>query len=86
MTKKGNFKWTAEGENAFIRLKEAMIATPVLAMPDFEKPFEVHGIGAVLIQEGKPISYLSKALGIKKLGWSIYVKEMLAMVEAVRVW
>lgn len=92
MTKKGSFNWTVDGERAFIKLKEAMATTPVLAMPDFNKPFKVHtdacdqGIGAVLVQEGQPIAYLSKALGIKKIGWSIYVKEMLAMVEAVRVW
>lgn len=92
MTKKGNFQWTAEREATFIKLKEAMASTPVLAMPDFKKPFEVHtdacdlGIGVVLLQDGHPIAYLSKALGIKIVGWSIYVKEMLAIVEAVRVW
>ncbi|CAA0835568.1 Unknown protein, partial [Striga hermonthica] len=44
------------------------------------------GIGAVLVQEGRPLAYLSKALGPARLGLSAYVKEMLAVVEAVRVW
>lgn len=92
MTRKGGFRWTAEAESAFTELKEAMTKTPVLALPNFEVIFEVHtdasdvGIGAVLVQEGKPLAYLSKALGPKKLEWSVYVKEMMAIVEAVQVW
>lgn len=42
MTKKGTFTWTNEGEEAFEALKLAMTKTPVLAMPDFNKEFEVH--------------------------------------------
>ncbi|KAL9437883.1 hypothetical protein AB3S75_023702 [Citrus x aurantiifolia] len=44
------------------------------------------GIGAVLQQQGRPIAYMSHALGTSKKGWSIYNKEMLAIVEAVRRW
>ncbi|CAA0840369.1 Uncharacterized mitochondrial protein AtMg00860, partial [Striga hermonthica] len=92
MTKKGAFKWTEASEKAFEELKEAMTTTPVLAMLRFDVLFEIHsdasdiGIGAVLVQEGRPLAYLSKALGPARLGLSTYVKEMLAMVEAVRVW
>lgn len=92
MTKKGGFRWTHEGEEAFEKLKYAMTTTPVLAMPDFTKTFEVHtdaskyGIGAVLMQEGRPIAFLSKALGPRKLEWSVYFKEMIAILEAIRIW
>ena len=45
-----------------------------------------YGIGAVLSQKGRPIAYLSKALGPSKRAWSIYSKEMLAIMVAVKLW
>lgn len=44
-----------------------MIKAPVLSMPDFTIPFAIEtdacqsGLGADLMQRGKPIAYLSKA-------------------------
>ena len=70
--KKDNFEWTEEAKKAFEDLKRAMTQTPVLAFPDFEKPFKVYtnasgeGIGAVLVQEKRPLAFVSKALGPMK--------------------
>ncbi|PRQ41877.1 putative nucleotidyltransferase, Ribonuclease H [Rosa chinensis] len=92
MLKKDNFVWTLEAETAFEELKAALCSTPVLALPDFTKKFDVEcdasglGIGAVLSQEGHPIAYLSKALAPKHLALSVYDKEMLAVVFAVEHW
>lgn len=44
------------------------------------------GIGAVLQQEGHPIAFISKALAPKHLGMSVYEKELLAIVYAVKKW
>lgn len=69
-----------------------MSSTPVLRMPDFSKKFTVEtdashtGIGAVLMQEGQPIAYFSKALAPRKLGLSNYEKELFAVVSAVQKW
>ena len=92
LLKKDNFSWTQEAREAFEELKRAMTTTPVLALPNFEKPFEVYtdasgeGIGAVLVQDKRPIAFISKALGPMKKAWSTYAREMLAVVHAVKVW
>lgn len=91
LTKKG-FLWTEEATAAFLRLKQAMTQTPVLALPDFTLPFSVEtdacdsGVGAVLIQKGHPIAYMSKALGVLNRKLSIYEKEFLAVIMAIDKW
>lgn len=92
LLKKGNFAWTKEATATFERLKEAMVKAPVLALPDFSKPFIVEvdasgsGIGAILIQKHHPIAYLSQALSPKNQGLSTYEKELLALILAVDKW
>lgn len=74
------FSWTPTTQTAFQHLKEALVTALVLALPDFKKPFTVEtdasnsGIGAVLMQAGHPISYLSKALGPKSQALSLMKK------------
>jgi hypothetical protein len=43
-------------------------------------------MGAVLMQQGQPIAYLSKALGAKHKALSLYEKEFLALIMAVEKW
>jgi hypothetical protein len=57
-----------------------MITPLVLSLPDLDKLFVVEtdasivGVGAVLIQEGHLIAYISKFLGPKQQAMSIYEK------------
>ena len=57
------FHWTEECNKAFLQLKRALTSAPVLALPDPKLPYELvcdassFGIGAVLLQEGRPISF-----------------------------
>lgn len=44
------------------------------------------GLGAVLIQEGKPIAFYSKHLKGKALHLSTYERELLALVSVVAKW
>jgi hypothetical protein len=90
--KKDNFQWKEEQANAFQKLKEAMTTSLVLALPNFSLPFMLeadasdYGIGAVLMQKGQPISFLSKSIGPRSAGLSTYDKEAMAIIEALKKW
>jgi hypothetical protein len=93
LLKKGAlYIWTPATETAFRVLQQALITAPVLALPDFKHPFVIDtdacdvGIGAVLSQQGHPIAYVSKALGPRNRGLSVYEKEYLAILLAVQQW
>jgi hypothetical protein len=86
------FVWTQDHQIAFHTLKEALCTALVLALPDFTKPFAIEtdachtGVGAVLLQAGHPLAYVSKPLGSKTQGLSTYEKEYLAILVAVEKW
>ena len=66
--------------------------SPVLALPEFSKVFIIEtdacdaGIGVVLMQEGHPVAYVSKALGPRNQTLSVYEKEYLAILLAMEHW
>lgn len=90
--KKDSFSWGPTQNIAFLQHKQMMTQAPVLALPDFTKPFVLetdasgYGLGAVLMQQGQPIAYLNKTLGPKAAAASIYDKEAMAILEALRKW
>jgi hypothetical protein len=93
LTKKGvQFEWGAAQQNAFDELKHRLIATPLLTLPDFSKPFEIAcdasglGIGGVLMQQGRPIAYFSEKLNGAQLNYPVYDKELFALVRVLEVW
>ena len=71
--KKALVVWTLKCQEAFEQLKKLCTEAPVLAYPDFTKPFKLHidacdrGLGAILYQDQpdgkeKPISFTSRSL------------------------
>ncbi|KAL4013610.1 hypothetical protein IC575_025782 [Cucumis melo] len=86
------FEWKEKQENAFNELKEKFIKAPYLALPNFDKSFEIEcnasgiGIGPVLMQEKQPIMFFSEKLNGAQLNYSTYDKELHALVRALKVW
>ena len=66
-----------------------MSSCPVLALPNFTRPLILEcdasreGIGAVLMQDRHPIAFESRKLLKVKKSYSIYDKEMLAIMHAL---
>ncbi|GMI70192.1 hypothetical protein HRI_000688500 [Hibiscus trionum] len=90
LLKKGAWRWTEEEESALHKLKRAMSSAPVLALPDFSAEFTIEtdasevGMGAMLIQKRNPLAFFSKGMEIKHQQLSVYEKEMLAVLMAVK--
>ncbi|TYK19571.1 transposon Tf2-1 polyprotein isoform X1 [Cucumis melo var. makuwa] len=92
LLKLGAFKWNEKAQLAFNKLKMAMMTLPVLAMPDFNLPFEIetdtsgYGFGAVLVQAKRPIAYFSHTLSRRDQAKPVYKRELIAVVLAVQRW
>jgi len=92
MRSNGKFAWTPEAEIAFQEIKKRLTTAPVLVLPYFSNPFELHydasklGIGAVLIQNGRPIAFFSEKLSRAKLRYNTYDVEFYVVVQVVRHW
>ncbi|KAI0511898.1 hypothetical protein KFK09_012532 [Dendrobium nobile] len=90
--KSKQFLWTEAQQASFEAVKTALATAPVLALPDFEKPFVVEtdaslvGVGAVLMQCDKPIEYFSEKLCPARQKWSVYEQELYAVVRALKQW
>ena len=94
---KGKVKyiWSDECQQAFEKLKAILANEPVLAAPDFSKPFKMAidasdvGVGAVLLQDDeegteRPVSYYSKKLNKYQKKYSTIEKEALSLILALQ--
>ncbi|GKG05009.1 ty3-gypsy retrotransposon protein, partial [Tanacetum coccineum] len=92
LLRKDAFVWPKFAITAVNNLKQALMQTPVLTLPDFSKDFVIQtnasgsGIGAILLQDGHPIAYFSKQMSLQLQQASTYVWEMFAITEAVKRW
>eukprot|EP00253_Pinus_taeda_P021122 PITA_21122 len=85
------FQWGGKWQKAFNTLKEKIGTTPVLALPDLQRPFDIemdasgYAMGAVLMQHGKPICYHSKTINFVVVNYPTYDKELYALVHCEKV-
>lgn len=90
-----SFSWDKEMDKAFHLLKISLSSPPVLAFPNFEKPFGVEtdassvAVGAVLTQkddDGKthPVQFASRTMTVAERKYSACEREALAVIFALR--
>lgn len=89
------WRWNPRQQEAFDTLKRKLISAPVLAYPDFSKPFTLqpdackHSIGAVLFQIGgdgqkHSVAYFSHMLKKDEIRYTATELEYLALVDSMR--
>jgi hypothetical protein len=93
LLKKGNkYVWSEACDEAFKHLKKLLTTSPMLARPDTAKPFDVYydasvtGLGGVLMQEGRVISYSSRQLRRHEVYYPTHDIELAAVVMALWTW
>lgn len=90
---KKSFGWTAEAQEAFEKLQQALISAPILATPNYDLPFQIetdasdYGMGAVLTQvqdgEERVIAYMSAKLTAAQRKYHVTERECLAVITAI---
>ena len=66
--------------------------SPVLVLPDIHKEFQVYcdasrlGLGCVLMQDGRVVSYASIQLKPHELNYATHDLELAAVVHALKTW
>ena len=84
------FVWGDAQETAFDKVKELVANSPVLGYYDPSKPLEPQGdasergLGFVLLQDGKPVSFTSRALSDAEERYSQIEKELFAQVFGLK--
>ncbi|KAL5865850.1 hypothetical protein ACOSQ3_003364 [Xanthoceras sorbifolium] len=72
------FEWTDRCQAAFDRLKAMLVEAPILIQPVSGKDYVIysdashHGLGCVLMQEGKVVAYASRQLKNHELNYPIH--------------
>ena len=95
LKKTDKFLWTGDAQIAFEKLKQSLVTAPVLANPDFTKPFVSQcdasqtGVGCVLYQIGSdgeehPIAYMSQKQNSAQRNYSVTELECLDAILAVK--
>ena len=80
------FHWTPAHDHSFTQIKHILTNAPVLGYYDVNKPVILeadassHGLGAVIIQNGQPITYASRSLTTAQTHYAQIEKELLAIV------
>jgi len=83
--------WDVHCDNSFNELKKRLTTAPVLILPKSGEPFVVYcdasklGLGGVLMQDGKVVSYASRQLRIHERNYPTHDLELAAAAFALKI-
>nr|GFB71202.1 putative reverse transcriptase domain-containing protein [Tanacetum cinerariifolium] len=89
---KVEFEWGNKQEAVFQLLKQKLCSALILALPEGSEDFIVYcdgsnkGLGAVLMQREKVISYASRQLKMHEKNYTTHDLELGAVVFALKIW
>lgn len=85
------FQWTPDCQRSFDYLKHFLTTTPILSIADPNKDYVFYtdsskeGVGGVLIQEGRVVSYESRKLEEYDQKYSAYDLELATVIHALKM-
>jgi hypothetical protein len=86
------FKWCSEAEDTFHTLQRALMTTPVLQLPAFNREFVVEcdasgfGFGVVLHQGEDDVAFFSHLIVPQHAKLAAYEHDLIGLVQVVQHW
>jgi hypothetical protein len=91
LEKNNDFNWTEECQANFEELKKRLTSALVLILPNITKKFDIYcdasrqGLGCVLMQDGKVVSYASCQLRKHEENYPTHDLELAAVVHVLKI-
>ena len=92
LQKNVRFEWSEKCQASFEKLKAFLTEAPVLTQPTYGKEYMIfsdaslNGLGSVLMQEGKVVSYASRQLKPHEKNYPTHNVESTTIVFALKIW
>ena len=86
------FEWDDKCQSSFEQLKKILVEAPVLIQPTLGREYAMYsdaskiGLGCVLMQDGKVVSYASRQLKPHEQNYPIHDLELVAVVFVLKIW
>jgi hypothetical protein len=89
---KVKFEWHSSHQQAFDKIKKVIGTEVLLCYPDFNKPDSFHlytdasdhQLGAIIIQDKKPIAFYSRKLNTAQKWYTTKERELLSAIETCK--